>query len=95
LIKKYDDEDSAKSAEREFMHDRSVILLCNLVNYAKRNEPFTIDFVNEKLSTIVPFKFTKENLEAALKDAIKDNYISEMKEGSAESPIIYRYEELE
>jgi hypothetical protein len=95
LIKKYDDEDSAKSAEREFMHDRSVILLCNLVNYAKRNEPFTIDFVNEKLSTIVPFKFTKENLEAALKDAIKDNYISEIKDGSAESPILYRYEELE
>jgi len=95
LIKKYDDEDSAKSAEREFMHDRSVILLCNLVNYAKRNEPFTIDVVNEKLSAIVPFKFTKENLEAALKDAIKDNYISEMKEGSAESSILYRYEELE
>jgi predicted transcriptional regulator len=95
LIKKYDDEESAKSAEREFMHDRSVILLCNLVNYAKRNEPFTIDFVNEKLSIKVPFKFTKENLEAALKDAIKDNYISEMKEGSAESPILYRYEELE
>jgi len=95
LIKKYDDEDSAKSAEREFMHDRSVILLCNLVNYAKRNEPFTIDFVNEKLSTLVPFKFTKENLETALKDAIKDNYISEMKEGSAESSILYRYEELE
>jgi hypothetical protein len=59
LIKKYDDEDSAKSAEREFMHDRSIILLCNLVNYAKRNEPFTIDFVNEKFSTLVPFKFTK------------------------------------
>jgi len=95
LIKKYDDEESAKSTEREFMHDRSVILLCNLVNYAKRNEPFTIDFVNEKLSTIVPFKFTKENLEAALKDAIKDNYISEMKDGSADSPILYRYEELE
>jgi len=95
LIKKYDDEESAKSAEREFMHDRSVILLCNLVNYAKRNEPFTIDVVNEKLSTIVPFKFTKENLETALKDAIKDNYISEIKEGSADSPILYRYEELE
>jgi hypothetical protein len=95
LIKKYDDEESAKSAEKEFMHDRSVILLCNLVNYAKRNAPFTIDFVNEKLSTIVPFKFTKENLETALKDAIKDNYISEIKEGSAESSILYRYEELE
>ena len=95
LIKKYDDEETAKSAEREFMHDRSVILLCNLVNYAKRNEPFTIDFVNEKLSTLVPFKFTKENLEAALKDAIKDNYISEMKECSADSAILYRYEELE
>jgi len=95
LIKKYDDEESSKSAEREFMHDRSVILLCNLVNYAKRNEPFTIDVVNEKLSTIVPFKFTKENLETALKDAIKDNYISEIKEGSADSPILYRYEELE
>ena len=95
LIKKYDDEDSAKSTEREFMHDRSVILLCNLVNYAKRNEPFTIDFVNEKLSTLVPFKFTRENLENALKDAIKDNYISEIKEGSADSVIVYRYEELE
>jgi len=95
LIKKYDDEDSAKSTEREFMHDRSIILLCNLVNYAKRNEPFTIDLVNEKLSTIVPFKFTKENLETALKDAIKDNYITEMKEGSADGPILYRYEELE
>jgi hypothetical protein len=95
LIKKYDDEDSAKSVEREFMHDRSVILLCNLVNYAKRNDPFTIDFVNEKLSTVVPFKFTKENLENALKDAIKDNYISEIKEGAADSAILYRYEELE
>jgi len=95
LIKKYDDEESSKSAEREFMHDRSVILLCNLVNYAKRNEPFTIDLVNEKLSSIVPFKFTKENLEIALKDAIKDNYISELKEGSADELALYRYEELE
>jgi predicted transcriptional regulator len=94
LIKK-DDDDTAKTAEREFIHDRSVILLCNLVNYAKRNDPFTIDFVSEKLSTVVPFKFTKENLENALKDAIKDNYIIEMKEGSADSPILYRYEELE
>jgi hypothetical protein len=94
LIKKYDDDCSAK-AEREFMHDRSVILLCNLVNYAKHNEPFTIDFVSEKLSTLVPFKFTKENLENSLKDAIKDNYISEIKEGSADSSIMYRYEELE
>ena len=95
LIKKYDDEESAKSSEREFMHDRSVILLCNLVNYAKRNDPFTIDFVNEKLSTVVPFKFTKENLENAMKDAIKDNYISEIKEGSADCIILYKYEELE
>jgi predicted transcriptional regulator len=94
LIKKYDDDCSAK-AEREFMHDRSIILLCNLVNYAKHNDPFTIDFVSEKLSTVVPFKFTKENLENALKDAIKDNYISEIKEGSADSSIMYRYEELE
>jgi hypothetical protein len=94
LIKK-DDEDSAKTAEREFMHDRSIILLCNLVNYAKRNDPFTIDFVSEKLSTVVPFKFTRENLENALKDAIKDNYISEIKEGAADSVIYYRYEELE
>ena len=66
-----------------------------MVNYAKRNDPFTIDFVSEKLSNVVPFKFTKENLENALKDAIKDNYISEMKEGAADSPILYRYEELE
>jgi hypothetical protein len=95
LIKKDDDENSSAKAEREFMHDRSVILLCNLVNYAKRNDPFTIDFVSEKLSNVVPFKFTKENLENALKDAIKDNYISEMKEGAADSPILYRYEELE
>jgi hypothetical protein len=95
LIKKYDDDDSLAKAEREFMHDRSIILLCNLVNFAKRNEPFTIDFVNEKLSTIVPFKFTKENLETALKDAIKDNYISEMKEGAANSTTLYKYEELE
>jgi hypothetical protein len=95
LIKKDDDENSSAKAEREFMHDRSIILLCNLVNYAKRNDPFTIDFVSEKLSTVVPFKFTRENLENALKDAIKDNYISEMKEGSADSAILYRYEELE
>jgi hypothetical protein len=95
LIKKYDDENSSAKAEREFMHDRSIILLCNFVNYAKHNEPFTIDFISEKLSTVVPFKFTRENLENALKDAMKDNYISEIKEGSADSPIQYRYEELE
>ena len=29
-----------------------------------------------------------------LKDAIKDNYISEIKEGAADSAILYRYEEL-
>jgi len=95
LIKKEDDEDSAKTTEREFMHDRSVILLCNLINYAKRNDPFTIDFVSEKLSSVVPFKFTRENLENALKDAIKDNYLSEMKEGAADSVTTYKYEELE
>ena len=93
LIKK-EDKTSTK-IEREFMHDRSIILLCNLINYAKHNDSFTIDFVQEKLVSRVPFKFTKEELENALKEAIKDNYLIEIKEGSAESPIQYKYEELE
>ena len=46
----------------------SIILLCNLINYAKHNVSFTIDFVQEKLVSRVPFKFTKEEFCVALND---------------------------
>jgi len=96
LIKK-DDKQNEK-AEREFLHDRSVILLCNLVNYSKHNSFFTIDVAQEKLGYKVPFKFSREDLEKAISEAIKENYIKEIDvpdtEGNS-NQIYYQYEELE
>ena len=96
LIKK-DDKQNEK-AEKEFLHDRSIILLCNLVNYSKHNSFYTIDVVQEKLSYKVPFKFSKEDLEKTITEAIKENYIKEIQVPDSEqgsNQIYYQYEELE
>ena len=96
LIKK-DDKQNEKT-EREFLHDRSIILLCNLVNYSKHNSYFTIDVVQEKLSYKVPFKFSREDLEKAIAESIKESYIKEIPVPDNEqdsNQIYYRYEELE
>jgi hypothetical protein len=96
LIKK-DDKQNEKT-EREFLHDRSIILLCNLVNYSKHNSYFTIDVVQEKLSYKVPFKFSREDLEKAIAEALKESYIKEIQVPDNEqdsSQTYYQYEQLE
>ena len=95
LIKK-DDKQNEKT-EREFLHDRSIILLCNLVNFSKHNSYFTIDVAQEKLSYKVPFKFSREDLEKAIAESLKESYIKEIQvpDNEDSSQTYYQYEELE
>jgi hypothetical protein len=95
LIKK-DDKQNEKT-EREFLHDRSIILLCNLVNFSKHNSYFTIDVAQEKLSYKVPFKFSREDLEKAITESLKESYIKEIQvpDNEDSSQTYYQYEELE
>jgi hypothetical protein len=64
-----------KQVQREFMHDRNMIVLCNLVHYAKKNTYFSRDTIMEQLSYLVPFKLNDEYINKAIEKALEDDYI--------------------
>jgi hypothetical protein len=91
LVKKEKTEE--KVVDREFLHDRNMILLCNLVNYAKKNTYFTLDTIMNELSYKIPFKITQEQLNEAIKKAIEDEYIKpqEVANSNGTINIMYQY----
>lgn len=82
-----------QEVKREFMHDRNMIVLANLVNYAKKNTFFTRDTIEEQLGYKIPFKLSAEYIDVAIERALKDEYIKkrEIAIDSSSSDIIYEY----
>ena len=89
-------DDKAKAAEREFVHDRNMIVLCNLINFAKKNKYFTSDTIITDLSYKVPFKLNDEYINKAIEKALSDEYIKEIKipKGNDSYDIMYNYCDL-
>ena len=80
---------------REFLHDRNMIVLCNLIYWAKKNKYFTQDVLLEQLQYVVPFKLNDEYIQIALEKAISSEYIKEIKipsnNGDGTFQIMYKY----
>jgi hypothetical protein len=61
--------------ERQFVHDKNLILQCNVVNFAKKNREFTLDTLNKHLSKVIPFTIDDITLTKCLEKCINDNYL--------------------
>ena len=78
--------------EKEFAHDKSTILQCNVIHFIKKNIFSTYDVVDTQMALVVPFKYTGDELQKALDDSVKDSYLSE--EILENNNKIYKFEEL-
>jgi hypothetical protein len=93
LIKK----DSAEVVvkPREFLHDRYMIVLANLIYWAKKTKYFSADVIEEALLHMVPFTILDEHITKAIEKAISDEYIKEIKvpstNGDGTYQIMYNY----
>jgi hypothetical protein len=78
---------------KEFLHDRNMIVLCNLINYAKKHTYFSTDTIIDDLSIKIPFKLTREYIEKAIEKAIEDEYLraKEIHNKNGFKDIIYEY----
>jgi len=95
LIKKDSSEEPVKI--REFLHDRQMIVLANLIYWAKKTKYFAQDVIHEALVHVIPFKLTDDNIAKAIEKAIGDEYIKEIKipstNGDGSYQIMYNYVE--
>jgi hypothetical protein len=91
LVKKEVSETKLK--QREFMHDRNMIVLCNLVYYAKKNTYFVRDTIMDELTYKVPFKLNDDYINKAIAKALDDDYIKiqEIPHVNGTTDIIYQY----
>jgi len=91
LVKKETSE--TKPTQREFLHDRDMIVLCNLVHYAKKNTYFSKDTIMDELTYKIPFKLTDEYINKAVEKAVKDEYIKvqEVPNGNGTVDTLYQY----
>ena len=81
--------------QREFLHDRYMIVLANLLYWAKKTKYFAADIIDEALVHVVPFKILDEHISKAIEKAISDEYIKEIKvpstNGDGTFQIMYNY----
>ena len=82
-----------KPTQREFLHDRDMIVLCNLVHYAKKNTYFSKDTIIDELTYKIPFKLTDEHINKAIEKAIGDDYVKlqEVSNGNGTVDLLYQY----
>ena len=82
-----------KLTQREFLHDRNMIVLCNLVHYAKKNTYFSKDTIMDELIYKIPFKLTDEYIATAIEKAVKNEYIKlqEIPNGNGTMDVLYQY----
>ena len=74
--------------ERQFVHDKNLILQCNVINFAKKNKEFTLDTLNKHLSNVIPFVIDETVLSKCLEKCVNDSYLLLINDK-------YVYEELE
>jgi len=75
---KIDDTMKSKVKNHEYLHDRNMIVLCNLINYAKKNKYFSIDTIIDQLSYVIPFKLNDKYINLAIEKAVDDEYIKKI-----------------
>jgi hypothetical protein len=82
---------------KEFLHDRSMIVLCNIIDWVKKNKYFSFDTITDSIKYKIPFTITEELLEKAIHDSIEKGYIKKISipnpNGIGEQ-IMFQYESL-
>lgn len=61
--------------ERQFVHDKNLILQCNVINFAKKNREFTLDVLTKHLPKVIPFPIDEPTLTKCLEKCVTDNYL--------------------
>ena len=61
--------------ERQFVHDKNLILQCNVINFAKKNREFTLDILTKHLAKVIPFIVDESTLTKCLEKCVNDNYL--------------------
>jgi hypothetical protein len=61
--------------ERQFVHDKNLILQCNVINFAKKNREFTLDVLTKHLPKVIPFPIDEPTLTKCLEKCVNDNYL--------------------
>ena len=61
--------------ERQFVHDKNLILQCNVINFAKKNREFTLDILTKHLLKVMPFSIDEPILTKCLEKCVNDNYL--------------------
>ena len=68
----------SKNTKEEYLHDRNTIILSNLYDYIKKNKSFVKDVLLTELEYKIPFKFTQEQIDNAIKTLIDKEHIIEI-----------------
>ena len=63
---------------KEFLHDRSMIVLCNIVDYVKKNKFFCEDTIMESIKYKIPFTVGDELLKKVIEEAISKDLIKKV-----------------
>ncbi len=63
---------------KEFLHDRSMIVLCNLVDYVKKNKFFCEDTILDSIKYKIPFTIGDELLKNVIQEAITKDLIKKV-----------------
>ena len=63
---------------KEFLHDRSMIVLCNIVDYVKKNKYFCEDTILDSIKYKIPFTVNDELLKKVIQEAISKDLIKKV-----------------
>jgi hypothetical protein len=73
-----------------YLHDRNMIMLTNIVDYAKKNKFFNSDVLFDTIGYKIPFKINRDFYNECIQEAVDKEFIkSENIDNS--SDVIYRY----
>jgi hypothetical protein len=83
-----------QDAQKQFAFDRVIIILCNIINYVKKNAYFSPDTILEEIKYKIPFKINEEQLKIAIQKALEYKYIKIKEIYNKENiDIIYEFNE--
>ncbi len=78
LILKESTEDQQEKT-KEFLHDRNMIVLCNLIDYVKKNKYFTADTILDEFKyKKIPFNVTQNLMDQVISEAVSKEFIKKI-----------------
>lgn len=63
---------------KEYMFDKTMIVMCNIIDYVKKNNNFYEDTIVESIKYKIPFEITSELLEKAINEALQKEIIKKI-----------------